>query len=172
MTPIIEAARIDELEEIRTLFREYESEIGIDLCFQGFEQELADLPGKYALPRGRLLIARIGNELCGCIALRPLLADNDVCEMKRLFIRRAYRGMGLARRLVERLFEEARSAGYRTMRLDTLASMADALALYRSLGFREIPAYYASPLPGTVYLEFDLTMTPPIGAHDESYCHR
>jgi GNAT superfamily N-acetyltransferase len=172
MTATIEAAQIDDLPAIRALYREYESEIGIDLCFQGFEKELANLPGKYAPPRGRLLIARLGDKAFGCIALRPMPGDDSTCEMKRLFIRRAFRGIGLGRRLVECLLEEARSAGYRTMRLDTLASMTDALALYRRLGFREIPAYYASPLPGTVYLELELTTTPLIGAHDESHCHQ
>jgi ribosomal protein S18 acetylase RimI-like enzyme len=152
---IVEASQ-DDLDPIRRLFTEYESEIGVDLCFQGFAQELAALPGNYAPPRGRLLLARMGGEVIGCVALRPLKNSRDVCEMKRLFVRPEARGRGIGRLLVERILSAARAAGYSRIRLDTLQSMSAAQAMYRAFGFREIPAYYANPLPGVVYFEFDL----------------
>jgi ribosomal protein S18 acetylase RimI-like enzyme len=157
----IVAAASPDLDAIRQLFREYEAEIGVDLCFQGFEEELANLPGGYAPPHGRLLLARSPGELLGCVALRPLKNADGICEMKRLFVRPAFRRSGIGRDLVERIISEARSAGYRAMRLDTLASMTKAQQLYRRLGFREIPAYYPNPLPGVTYMELDLTEERP-----------
>jgi len=148
------ASTSEEIEIARALFREYEKSLGISLCFQGFEKELADLPGDYAPPRGRLLLAREQKETAGCAALRPL--SPDICEMKRLFVRDAFRGRGVGRLLAETLLSEARSIGYRAMRLDTLPSMTAALPLYRSLGFRDINPYTRNPVPGALFLEKEL----------------
>lgn len=135
------------VEVARALFREYAEAIGTDLEYQGFAAELAALPAPYVPPRGALLVAEAGSEVAGCVALRPLEAGS--CEMKRLYVRPAYRGTGLGRQLVEAVLEAARAAGYRELRLDTLPSMAAAQALYERLGFREIPPYGKNPLPGT-----------------------
>jgi ribosomal protein S18 acetylase RimI-like enzyme len=151
---IIPATTTAEVVHARALFLEYAAESKLDLCFQGFEEELATLPGKYAPPSGRLLLARDGEKTAGCGALREL--SEGVCEMKRLFVRPAFRKQGAGRLLAARLVEEARRIGYKAMRLDTLASMHAALALYESLGFRLIPAYYANPLAEVVYLELAL----------------
>ena len=149
---------------VRRLFAEYGESLGFDLCFQGFDCELAELPGKYAPPGGCILLAvaadHVENEaiedqqLAGCVALRPI--NSDTCEMKRLFIRPAFRGTGLGRRLATEIVGRARRAGYRAMRLDTLNTMTEALTLYNSLGFVEIEPYYANPIATAVYLELAL----------------
>ena len=159
MLSIVPAVTTRDIEIARKLFREYQQSLGVDLCFQGFEDELASLPGSYAPPRGRLLIARDGDEAAGCVALRPL--GGDLCEMKRLYLRPSRRGTGAGRALAMRVIDEARAIGYRAMRLDTLPMMSEAIALYESLGFRPIPAYYESPVPGTLYMERALEIVRP-----------
>jgi GNAT superfamily N-acetyltransferase len=148
------AATADDMAEIRILLREYEAWLGTDLCFQTFEDELAGLPGTYAPPSGRLLIAKEEATSAGCVALRPF--DDSICEMKRLFVRAGFRGTGLGRRLSIAIINEARSAGYRHMRLDTLPQQTDAHRLYASLGFREIQPYRPNPIAGSKFLELDL----------------
>jgi GNAT superfamily N-acetyltransferase len=156
----------DEMDAVRLLFREYADSLGFDLCFQDFEQELAGLPGEYAPPSGCLLLATAGDEPAGCVALKKLA--EDVCEMKRLYVRGRHRGTGLGRTLAEHILREAAHLGYQAIRLDTVPSvMGNAVALYRSLGFREIPAYCFNPVPGAVFLELQLSGTvrtePPQG---------
>lgn len=137
----------------RELFVEYGESLGFSLCFQGFDEELATLPGRYAEPHGAILLAREPEGAAGCVALRPLGDDGSPrCEMKRLFVRPAFRGRGLGRALATEILAVARAAGYREMALDTVDTMTEAIALYRSLGFREIPPYTFNPLPNVVYL--------------------
>lgn len=151
---IIHAQTPQHLDAVRELFREYEQFLAVDLCFQGFEAELAGLPGRYAAPTGALLLALDGQEAAGCVALRQI--EDSVCEMKRLYIRPGYRGHHLGRRLTEKIVEEARARGYSLMRLDTLDTLTEAMNLYASLGFIEIGPYYHNPLPGVVYWELPL----------------
>lgn len=148
------------MAEARALFEEYAAWLGVDLCFQGFAEELATLPGAYAPPRGRLLLAGPPGDAAGCIALRPLAlagaAEGSVAEVKRLYVQPRARGSGLGARLVERLIAEARAIGYRELKLDTLASMRAAQSLYRRFGFTECSPYYRNPIPETVYLSRSL----------------
>ncbi len=151
---IAQASSAQEIEETRVLFVEYAESLGVDLAFQDFDAELAGLPGKYAPPEGVLLLARVDGALAGCVALRRI--EGDICEMKRLYVRAAFRGLGLGRRLVARIIAEARKRGYRAMRLDTLPNMAAAQALYASFGFRHIEPYVYNPIEGTRYMELSL----------------
>jgi ribosomal protein S18 acetylase RimI-like enzyme len=153
---IRQATSDTDISAARELFVEYQAWLGVDLCFQGFATELATLPGDYAPPGGRLLLARTGHddEIAGCIALRPL--DDERCEMKRLFVRLGHHGGGIGRRLIELVIDEARTIDYRTMVLDTLPQMRAAQHLYEAFGFRDIPAYYHNPTPGVRYLALDL----------------
>ena len=148
----------DELAATRAIFQEYAEQLGVDLCFQSFDTELATLPGEYAAPRGTLLLAWVDGALAGCCALRPL--DNvdyaNASEMKRLYVRKAFRGFGLGRQLVEAALDAARASGYDCVLLDTLVEMEAARALYEDLGFTEVPPYYHSPIPGAHYLKVDI----------------
>jgi putative acetyltransferase len=148
----------DLLEATREIFREYAEGLGIDLDFQHFDEELANLPGEYAPPQGALLLAFVDDELAGCGAFRPL-PDSDyanACEMKRLYVRRAFRRFGLGRMLTQALMDHATEAGYSVMLLDTLDDMESARGLYASLGFETIPPYYFNPVPGAHYLKVAL----------------
>jgi putative acetyltransferase len=148
----------EELSSIRDLFLEYQAYLGIDLCFQGFAQELDTLPGDYAEPAGVLMLATIDGMPAGCCAFRPLVSSDhlNACEMKRLFVRPAFRGFGLGRLLVEQVMARASLAGYSNMLLDTLSDMEAARALYQEVGFVEVAPYYHNPLPGAHYLMADL----------------
>ena len=148
-----------ELDAVRDIVREYASTLGVDLCFQGFDAELAQLPGDYAEPRGALLVAVVEGAVAGCCALRPLdTADYpNASEMKRLFVRKAFRGFGLGRELAEAMLDRARQAGYACVLLDTLDDMESARALYTDLGFEEIPPYYHNPIAGAHYLKVDIS---------------
>lgn len=144
-----------QIAQIRELFLEYEKSIGFSLCFQSFDKELAGLPGDYAPPDGRLLLAENDGQSAGCIALHKI--ETGICEMKRLYLRPQFRGKGLGRLLAHRIIEEARVIGYQRMRLDTVEPvMKDAVAMYRKLGFREIAPYRANPIPGALYMELML----------------
>ena len=144
-----------QMGQARELFLEYAQSLGFSLCFQNFDKELAELPGDYAPPGGRLLLAEIKGELAGCVAMHKF--QDGICEMKRLYLRPKFRGKGLGRVLAETVITEASKQGYRSMRLDTVGPvMTDAVAMYRKLGFREIAPYRPNPMPGTLYMELEL----------------
>lgn len=148
----------EELDAVRTLFAEYAQSLNVDLCFQNFAAELHNLPGDYAAPRGGLLLALVDGAVAGCCALRPLdTADYpNAAEMKRLYVRKAFRGFGLGRQLTEGILDVARQAGYACVLLDTLDEMESARALYADLGFEEIPPYYHNPIAGSHYLKVNI----------------
>jgi ribosomal protein S18 acetylase RimI-like enzyme len=150
----------EHLLAVRSLFVEYAQQLGVSLCFQDFDRELEALPGVYAPPGGVLLLATVDDEPAGCGALRPLpdVDYPDACEMKRLYVRRAFRRFGLGRLLAQALLDQAVRAGYSTLLLDTLDDMEAARGLYASLGFEEVPPYYYNPIPGAHYLKADLTV--------------
>ena len=149
---IASALTPDDLAAVATLFRAYAASLTVDLAYQNFEQELAGLPGSYAPPLGVLLLARGGDGIpLGCVALRAM-SDAGCCEMKRLFVSPAARGSGLGRALIAAISSEARTLGYREIRLDSLPEMTEAIALYRNMGFEAMPPYYETPIIGTVFL--------------------
>lgn len=154
MLNIIRAETDDHFEQAKSLFAEYAASLGVDLGFQRFDEEMANLPGQYSPPNGCLLLAFDGDRTAGCVALRKL--DGDVCEMKRLYVKPKYRKLKLGRLLVEKIVEEARRLGYSLMRLDTLPSMVQAQSLYKSLGFREVAPYRFNPVEGSVFMELRL----------------
>jgi len=159
MAEIVQAATPAQIEQARALFLEYGESLGFSLCFQSFDQELAGLPGDYAPPAGRLLLAEVEAKPAGCVALHALGKDDGagICEMKRLYVRPDFRGHQLGRRLVEEAVRAARGIGYKKMRLDTVEPiMGHAVALYRELGFREIAPYRENPIAGALYMELDL----------------
>ena len=152
---ITQATSAAQIAQVRELFLEYANSLGFSLCFQSFDQELAGLPGDYAPPEGRLLLAEYEGKLAGCVALHKL--SDEVSEMKRLYLRPAFRGKGLGRVLADEILRQARTIGYQRLRLDTVEPvMKDAVAMYRRLGFREIAPYRENPMAGTLYLELDL----------------
>jgi GNAT superfamily N-acetyltransferase len=153
-TQIRHATTPDDIAVVRELFQEYAAAVAVDLCFQGFAQELVQLPGSYAPPRGRLLLAWANDGPAGCVALRPI--TDSVCEMKRLYVRQAFRGQRIGKQLAEQVIAEAKQIGYSTMRLDTLPQMVAATQLYESLGFVCCDAYYNTPLQETIFLELEL----------------
>jgi ribosomal protein S18 acetylase RimI-like enzyme len=144
-----------QIAQARELFLEYAKSLGFSLCFQNFDKELADLPGDYAPPEGRLLLAEYESQIAGCVALHKL--SDEICEMKRLYLRPQFRGRGLGRILADRMIAEARQIGYKRMRLDTVEPvMKDAVGMYRKIGFREIDPYRPNPMAGTLYMELEL----------------
>ncbi|MDB5939936.1 MAG: GCN5-related N-acetyltransferase [Polaromonas sp.] len=146
------------LAATRQIFTEYATQLGIDLCFQNFDAELANLPGEYCEPRGALLLALVDGEIAGCCGLRALDSVDypNAAEMKRLYVRKAFRRFGLGQQLAEAILDRARMAGYQSVLLDTLDDMESARALYVELGFEDIPPYYHNPIPGAHYLKVDL----------------
>ncbi len=155
MIEIIQAKTPDHIEQTRTLFREYEDWFGLKLCFQNFDEEVAGLPGKYTPPDGRLFLAFSDKKLAGCIALRNL--QEEICEMKRLFVREDFRGLGIGNSLIEKLIAGAKEIGYEKMRLDTFPSkMAKAVELYHAYGFYEIAPYYQNPYGETFFMELEI----------------
>lgn len=156
MYEILEVNTQDLINEIKLLFREYEKWLDVSLCFQGFEEEITTLPGKYSIPDGRLYIVKNEENYSGCIALRKI--EDSICEMKRLYLKPETRGKGIGNALIARIIEDAKDNGYKTMRLDTIKEkMSKAVGLYESYGFKEIEAYYNNPNPHTLYMELDLT---------------
>ena len=156
MVEIIQAETAGQIEQTRTLFREYEKWFGMNLCFQNFDEEVENLPGKYKPPDGRLFLVFADEKLAGCIALRK--SEAQICEMKRLFVREDFRGFGIGKILIEKLIAEAKKIGYEKMRLDTFPpKMSKAVELYNSYGFYEIEPYYHNPYGETLFLELDLT---------------
>jgi putative acetyltransferase len=152
---LIQAKSAEEIQQVRKLFEEYVAWLGINLCFQNFDKEVAELPGDYAPPSGRLTLVIEGDDVAGCVALRRI--GEDICEMKRLYVRPQFRGRGFGRTLTENLIQEARGIGYKRMRLDTLPGKMDpAIAMYRSLGFKNIEPYYNNPVEGAAFMELKL----------------
>jgi ribosomal protein S18 acetylase RimI-like enzyme len=157
---LIQAQSAEDIKRARELFEEYAAWLGLNLCFQNFDKELAELPGAYVPPHGRLLLAIEDDQVAGCVALRKIddgKTGDGICEMKRLYVRPAFRGIGLGRTLTETIIQTAREIGYARMRLDTLPGKMDrAIAMYRSLGFKNIEPYYHNPVAGAAFMELEL----------------
>lgn len=151
---VVDGTHPDRIPTVRSLFEEYAQSLGFDLDFQDFRTELDNLPGEYVPPHGCIILALVDNAVAGCIALRNI--DDTTCEMKRLYVRSSYRGLGLGKKLARELIEQARNAGYRRMLLDTVPWMVEAIGLYTSLGFTEIPPYRINPIPGAKYMALEL----------------
>lgn len=163
MFTIKQVESAEEIEQTRDLFHEYVTWLGVNLCFQNYDKEVAELPGEYVPPTGRLYLATENGQVAGCIALRNL--GHGICEIKRLYVRPQFRGQRLGRTLVDRIIDEARLMGYSRMRLDTLPGKMDAaIAMYRSLGFKDIERYYDNPYDTAVFMELDLLLVPPASA--------
>ena len=158
MIEIVHAVSAEQIETAGKLMFEYAASLNVSLCFENLDKEVAGLPGLYAPPHGRLLLAVSGSTVAGCIALKKV--DDQVCEMKRLFVREEFRGKGVGKQLTKALWDEARAIGYQRMRLDTLPSMKEAIAMYRSLGFKPIPPYRDLPDPGALFMEVKLNRIP------------
>jgi ribosomal protein S18 acetylase RimI-like enzyme len=158
---LLQATSPTHIAQARELFQEYAASLGFDLCFQSFEKELAELPGDYAPPSGRLLLAFHNDDaLAGCVALHALESSQSICEMKRLYVRPSFRGHRIGQQLITAIIAAAREIGYTHMRLDTVAGTMDkAIALYRSYGFKEIPSYRLNPIEGVLYMELDLALS-------------
>lgn len=156
---IIQVDTPEQLEITRTLFREYQKFLDVDLCFQNFEQELQSLPGKYAHPAGAILLAEHEGSIAGCVAVRSI--KDDICEMKRLYVKEAFRSLAMGRKLAEAIVEKAAQLGYKKMQLDTLLRLEHAMSIYKKLGFKKIEPYYANPLNEVVYWELDLLQITP-----------
>jgi putative acetyltransferase len=154
MVRFVKVETEEHLERIRELFTEYAAALGIDLSFQNFDKEFAELPGDYAPPEGLILLAIYGEEIAGCVALRKI--EGDTCEMKRLYVKPEFRGKGIGKGLATAVIEQARRIGYYRIQLDTLPSMKEAIALYRSLGFRKITPYRHNPIAGAMFMELVL----------------
>lgn len=154
MLKLVSVQSEKDLEIVRELFKEYAKSLGFDLDFQDFKKELADFPGDYAPPFGCLLLAKDKEQIVGCVALRKM--DKNICEMKRLYVRKAFRGKGIGKELSVAIIEKAREIGYKYMRLDTVPAMKEAIALYQSLGFKEIEPYRYNPLEGATFMELGL----------------
>jgi putative acetyltransferase len=151
----VQVESAEQVSQIRELFVEYAQSLNFSLCFQSFDQELADLPGDYAPPDGRLILAMVDGQAAGCVALHKI--DEQACEMKRLYVRPKFRGKGLGKALAEHIINEAREIGYKKLRLDTVEPvMRTAVGMYRQLGFREIAAYRENPIEGALYMELEL----------------
>ena len=154
MNNIISVESKEDLKQVQVLFKEYAKSLGFDLDFQDFKKELADLPGDYAPPDGCILLARDAEQIAGCVALRKM--DENICEMKRLYLKPEFRGKGIGKKLSVAIIEKAREMGYKYMRLDTVPSMKEAIALYQSLGFKEIESYRYNPIEGAKFMELKI----------------
>lgn len=157
MLKIIGVTDSDLLDEAKSVFSEYVTSLGFELDFQHFDKELVDFPGEYSPPDGCILLAEYDNQIAGCVALRKF--ENDICEMKRLYVRHRFRGRGIGRKLAGRIIEQARQMKYTRMRLDTVPEMIEAIALYHSLGFEEIKAYRYNPIEGARFMELRVDET-------------